>query len=84
MYNRRQFIGAIGRPAAAAAAMALFNPLEVFNVQEAAANLSGTPDEIAQDERFWFKVQQAFSVDRSLVNLNSGGVSPSPTGVQDA
>ncbi len=84
MYNRRQFIGAIGRPVATAAVMALFNPLEVFNVQEAAANLFGTPDEIAQDENFWFKVQQAFSVDRSLVNLNSGGVSPSPTGVQDA
>jgi selenocysteine lyase/cysteine desulfurase len=84
MYNRRQFIGAIGRPAAVAAAMIAINPQEIINVKEAAANLSSTPEEIAQDESFWFKVQQAFSVDRSLVNLNSGGVSPAPTGVQDA
>jgi selenocysteine lyase/cysteine desulfurase len=66
------------------AAMVLVNPLEIFNVKKVAANLSGRPEEIAQDESFWFNVQQAFSVDRSLVNLNSGGVSPSPAGVQDA
>jgi selenocysteine lyase/cysteine desulfurase len=43
-----------------------------------------TPEEIAQDESFWFAVQQAFTVDRSLVNLNNGGVCPSPKVVQDA
>jgi len=29
-------------------------------------------------------VQQAFTVDRSLINLNNGGVCPSPAGVQEA
>jgi selenocysteine lyase/cysteine desulfurase len=29
-------------------------------------------------------VQQAFAVDRSIINLNNGGVSPSPRSVQDA
>ncbi|MHC4134962.1 MAG: aminotransferase class V-fold PLP-dependent enzyme [Planctomycetota bacterium] len=36
------------------------------------------------DEDFWFEVGRAFTVDRSLVNLNNGGVSPSPRWVQDA
>jgi isopenicillin-N epimerase len=43
-----------------------------------------SPDEVASDEDFWFEVQQAFTVDRSLINLNNGGVSPSPKVVQDA
>lgn len=43
-----------------------------------------SPEEVAQDEDFWLEIQQAFTVDRSLVNLNNGGVSPSPKTVQDA
>lgn len=43
-----------------------------------------TPEQIAEDEDFWFEIQQAFTVDRSLINVNSGGVSPSPRVVQDA
>ena len=38
----------------------------------------------AVDESFWFEVQQAFTVDRSLVNLNNAGVCPSPAIVQEA
>jgi selenocysteine lyase/cysteine desulfurase len=43
-----------------------------------------SPEQVAQDEDYWFEVQQAFTVDRSIVNLNNGGVSPSPRVVQDA
>ncbi|NIQ83611.1 MAG: aminotransferase class V-fold PLP-dependent enzyme [Acidobacteria bacterium] len=39
---------------------------------------------MARDETFWFEVQQAFTVDRTLINLNNGGVSPSPAFVQEA
>ena len=46
--------------------------------------LSRSPETIARDETFWFGVQQAFTVDRSLINLNNGGVCPSPKVVQDA
>lgn len=41
-------------------------------------------DEVAADEDFWRTVQEAFAVDRTVVNLNNGGVSPSPRTVQDA
>jgi len=43
-----------------------------------------TPEEIARDEGFWWHVQQAFTPDRSLINLNHGGVSASPAVVQQA
>ena len=42
------------------------------------------PAEVARDEDFWLAIQQAFTLDRTLINLNNGGVSPSPRVVQDA
>src|SRR5881296_1228062 len=42
------------------------------------------PDDVAQDEDFWLDVQQAFTLDRTIINLNNGGVSPSPRVVQEA
>ncbi|HYH14693.1 MAG TPA: aminotransferase class V-fold PLP-dependent enzyme, partial [Flavisolibacter sp.] len=40
--------------------------------------------QLAEDEDFWFYVQQAFTVSPSIINLNNGGVSPAPKTVQDA
>jgi selenocysteine lyase/cysteine desulfurase len=48
------------------------------SIQEAA------PEKIAKDEDFWFHVQKAFNTDRSMINLNNGGVHPAPTIVMDA
>jgi len=42
------------------------------------------PADAARDEDFWLGVQQAFTLDRTLINLNNGGVSPSPRVVQEA
>src|SRR5256712_3290488 len=42
------------------------------------------PADVAQDEDFWREVQQAFTLDRTIINLNNGGVSPSPRVVQEA
>ncbi len=41
-------------------------------------------DDITRDEDFWREVQEAFTLDRTIINLNNGGVSPSPRVVQDA
>lgn len=41
-------------------------------------------EEAARDEDFWREIQQAFTVDRNIINLNNGGVCPSPKIVQDA
>jgi selenocysteine lyase/cysteine desulfurase len=35
-------------------------------------------------EAFWGEIARAFTVDRGMVNLNNGGVSPSPRYVQEA
>ncbi len=43
-----------------------------------------TAAELAQDETFWLGIQQAFDVDRSIINLNNGGVSPAPRVVLEA
>lgn len=51
---------------------------------QALASFDGTPQEIAANEDYWFQVQQAFSVDRSVVNFNNGGICPSPIVVQEA
>ncbi len=42
------------------------------------------PAQAAQDEDFWMQIQEAFTLDRTMINLNNGGVSPSPRVVQDA
>lgn len=42
------------------------------------------PEELATDEDFWLAAQNAFTVDRSYINLNNGGVSPSPRIVQES
>ncbi|MFQ5752199.1 MAG: aminotransferase class V-fold PLP-dependent enzyme [bacterium] len=84
MHTRRQFLGAIMRPAVAASAVAILEPFAIQRVVEAISKYPGTPEEVASDESFWFEIQQAFTVDRSLINLNNGGVSPSPAAVQEA
>lgn len=43
-----------------------------------------SPYEVARDESFWFYVQQAFNIDRNIINLNNGGVHPAPKIVMDA
>ena len=39
---------------------------------------------MATDEDFWYQIQQAYTVSPQIINLNNGGVSPSPTVVQNA
>jgi selenocysteine lyase/cysteine desulfurase len=43
-----------------------------------------TPQELAADEDYWSVIQQAYTVNPNMVNLNNGGVSPSPRVVQEA
>lgn len=86
MLTRRRFLSSLGRPAAAAGALAAI-PVRWDRAMAAARELSrtpGTPQEIAQEEDFWVEIQQAFTTDRSMVNLNNGGVSPTPAHVLEA
>src|SRR5258707_1085739 len=43
-----------------------------------------TPEQAAMDEDYWSQIQNAFTVSRGMINLNNGGVSPSPRMVTEA
>jgi isopenicillin-N epimerase len=42
------------------------------------------PEQAAMDEDYWSVIQNSFSVTRGIINLNNGGVSPSPRVVTEA
>lgn len=76
--QRRQFLNF------AAAGIAAFQSDAIQRAQAAAQPASGRPaDSVARDEDFWFQVRHAFTVDRNIINLNNGGVSPSPKVVME-
>lgn len=81
MFTRRTFLKSLG----GAATVAAFRENGIERILAASHSVgAASPDEVARDEDFWREIQQAFTVDRSLINLNNGGVSPSPRIVQDA
>ncbi|MFZ1704978.1 MAG: aminotransferase class V-fold PLP-dependent enzyme [Saprospiraceae bacterium] len=43
-----------------------------------------SPEDFSKDEDFWTYISQSYTVNSSLINLNNGGVSPSPRIVQEA
>lgn len=53
-------------------------------IEKLLRHADASPLSSAQDEDFWIQIQQAFSLDRSMINLNNGGVCPSPRVVQEA
>lgn len=55
---------------------------QLEKIIQQAAHLSA--DELASDEDFWYYIQQSFTVNPGIINLNNGGVSPAPRTVQEA
>lgn len=41
-------------------------------------------DTLAKEEDFWSYIQQSYTTNASIINLNNGGVAPAPKSVQDA
>ena len=80
MSTRRAFLGLAGAATAAA-----FRDDTMGRVLAAGKAAGDAPaDAVAADEAYWREIQQAFTVNRSYVNLNNGGVCPSPRVVQEA
>ena len=76
--HRRMFLQA-------ATGLAALRPDSINRARAAATSVNDRkPEETARDEDYWLEIQQAFTVDRNIVNLNNGGVCPSPKIVQDA
>src|SRR5919205_229348 len=83
--DRRRFISSVGKGLGLAALSSSAVAALLKDVRAAARRVAHlSADEAARDEGFWFEIQQAFSVTRGIVNLNNGGVSPSPRIVTEA
>jgi selenocysteine lyase/cysteine desulfurase len=82
MLSRRRFLGA---GTSGAVAIAAFTNDSLARAAAAAGRAVETPAaDVAKDESFWREIQQAFTLDRTIVNLNNGGCCPSPRVVHDA
>jgi len=70
---------------AAGGAAVAFQTNAVERAAAASAAVNGrTPEDVAADEDYWAEIRGAFTIDRNVVNLNNGYVSPAPVPVQDA
>ena len=83
--NRRTFLSSVGK-GVGLMALSSATVASLFERINAAARTVDhlSPVEAAMDEDFWANIQQAFSVTRGIVNLNNGGVCPSPRIVTEA
>jgi selenocysteine lyase/cysteine desulfurase len=78
--DRRNFLHA-----AAGSALVAFQTNAIERAAAAARSVKDlTPLEVASDEDYWAEIRNAFTVDRTVVNLNNGYASPAPLVVQDA
>lgn len=84
MPSRRSFLS----KAAMLASTSLIPSLKAFSKEELLTLATYKPEksalELATDEDYWWQIQQAYTVSPQIINLNNGGVSPSPLVVQNA
>ena len=77
--SRRNFIAGL---AGAGVALPVFSEraaAQLFKAEMVAG--SRTAAELASDESYWSEIQRAFDSDRTMINLNNGGISPTPSHV---
>ena len=85
MENRRKFIHQLTATVGAFSASSLFNQLFAKDFNAAANKVKDLSAlQLADDEDYWTTIQQAFTVNPNIINLNNGGVSPAPRVVQEA
>ena len=83
--NRRSFIQQAGLLAGAFSINSLYNQVYAAEIDIANQKIAGlSPQQIAADEDYWSIIQQAYTVNPNIINLNNGGVSPAPRIVQEA
>jgi selenocysteine lyase/cysteine desulfurase len=82
MISRRTFLRA---GTTSAVALTAFTNDSLSRVASAAARTAGIdPADLASDETYWRDIQEGFTLDRTIINLNNGGCCPSPRVVHEA
>jgi isopenicillin-N epimerase len=83
MKTRREFLA--GMAAASLTAQPIFRESAIKSLFRAGAIAAGrSPNAVADDESYWAEIQRAFDADRTMINLNNGGCSPTPSHVLEA
>ncbi|HSF20006.1 MAG TPA: aminotransferase class V-fold PLP-dependent enzyme [Vicinamibacteria bacterium] len=83
--ERRRFLQTLGAGLGAAGVTTIFDPGETARVEAATGRVASlVPEDVARDEAYWRDVQQAFSISRSLIDLNNGYTCPSPRVVTES
>jgi isopenicillin-N epimerase len=83
--TRRDFLSLAGKGLGLAALSSATVASLLRNVEAATKSVARlSPEEAAMDEEYWAIIQESFSVTRGIINLNNGGVSPSPRIVTEA
>ena len=83
MTHRRDFLRQIV-PAGAVGLIALKSDW-LERVVAATGSVADRPAaDVAADENYWHEIQQAFTLDRTIINLNNGYTCPSPRVVHEA
>src|SRR5438552_18013282 len=83
MWTRRDLLRIGGAVGTAALLPKTFKSTEDVAAASAAV-ADRSPGEVAQDEFYWREIQEAFTLDRTLINLNNGNTCPSPRVVLEA
>lgn len=81
--NRRSFVRQFGATLGAASLGTSLFPAFAFGQGFEEPAFPEFPPADTPDEDFWAWVQQNYTVSPNIINLNNGGVSPSPKPVQD-
>ncbi len=79
--SRRHFLAGLAGAATALPVLSERAAAQLFKAESVAG--ARTPAELAADETYWSHIQRAFDIDRTMINLNNGGISPTPTHVLD-
>src|SRR5262244_286607 len=83
--SRRSFLSFAGKGLGLAALSSSTVASLLKQIEAATKSIAHlTVEQAAMDEDYWATIQNAFTVTRGIVNLNNGGVSPSPRIVTEA
>ncbi|MDQ2937148.1 MAG: aminotransferase class V-fold PLP-dependent enzyme, partial [Acidobacteriota bacterium] len=84
-FDRRDFLSFAGKGLGLVALSSATVASLLKEVQAATKSVAHlAPEQVAMDEDYWAVIQNSFSVTRGIINLNNGGVSPSPRIVTEA
>ena len=83
--DRRVFLKQAATLAGAFSVNSLFNQAHAADWEKASQKINHlSPAQAALDEDYWSVIQRSYTVNPNIINLNNGGVSPSPLVVQQA